>query len=121
MKGLINWLEIPVADMARATAFYERVFDTRLKRETMAGSDMAVFAGMEPGGALVHGESFVPSNQGCLPYLHAPDLPDLLARVDAAGGKTVFGPLQLPDDIGHIAHIIDSEGNRIGLHQPLAA
>lgn len=120
MSGLINWLEIPVADMQRAIRFYEQVFETTLKRETMAQVDMAVFASHEPGGALVAGEGFRPSADGCLPYLHAPQLTALLVRVQAAGGKTVFGPLQLPGDIGHIAHIIDSEGNRVGLHQPLA-
>ncbi|MGO4330688.1 VOC family protein [Cupriavidus sp. 2TAF22] len=121
MSGLINWLEIPVADMNRAIRFYEQVFQTSLKREAMQQVDMAVFGEMEPGGALVAGESYRPSADGCVPYLHAPGLAGLLARVQAAGGKTVFGPLQLPGDIGHIAHIIDSEGNRIGLHQPLAA
>lgn len=120
MKRLINWLEIPVQDMARAMHFYEQAFEIPLKRETMAELDMAVFDGPEPGGALVHGEGFQPSSDGCLPYLHAPHLDDLLVRIQAAGGRTVFGPLQLPNDIGHIAHIIDSEGNRIGLHQPLA-
>lgn len=119
MSGLINWLEIPVADMTRAIRFYEQAFETTLKRETMAQIDMAVFANHEPGGALVAGEGFRPSADGCLPYLHTQQLTALLARVTAAGGKTVFGPLQLPGDIGHIAHIIDSEGNRIGLHQPL--
>ncbi|WP_454722938.1 MULTISPECIES: VOC family protein [Cupriavidus] len=120
MSGLINWLEIPVADMPRAIRFYEQVFQTGLKRETMEQVDMAIFGNMEPGGALVAGESYRPSADGCVPYLHAPGLAALLARVQAAGGKTVFGPLQLPGDIGHIAHIIDTEGNRIGLHQPLA-
>ncbi len=121
MSGLINWLEIPVADMNRAVRFYEQVFETTLKRENMAQIDMAIFAGHEPGGALVAGEGFRPSPDGCVPYLHTPQLTALLVRVQAAGGKTVFGPLQLPGDIGHIAHIIDSEGNRVGLHQPLAA
>lgn len=119
MNGLINWLEIPVTDMTRAIRFYEQVFETTLKRETMAQTDMAVFADREPGGALVASEGSRPSADGCLPYLHTPGLTALLARVQAAGGKTVFGPLQLPGDIGHIAHIIDSEGNRVGLHQPL--
>ena len=32
--------------------------------------------------------------------------------------ECVFGPLELPDGIGTIALFIDSEGNRVGLHQP---
>ncbi|HBQ7903545.1 TPA: VOC family protein, partial [Klebsiella pneumoniae] len=36
----------------------------------------------------------------------------------SAGGACVFGPLTLPNDIGTIALFTDSEGNRVGLHQP---
>ncbi|WP_064574705.1 VOC family protein [Cupriavidus gilardii] len=118
---LINWLEIPVVDMARAVQFYERVFETKLRRETMSEIDMAIFPHSHSGGALVAGEGFKPSTEGSLPYLHTPALNDLLARVAGAGGKTVFGPMELPDDIGRIAHIIDSEGNKIGLHEPVPA
>ncbi|WER45376.1 VOC family protein [Cupriavidus sp. WKF15] len=118
-NGLINWLEIPVVDMKRAIHFYEQVFETTLRRETMSQVDMAVFPNPDPGGALVAGEDYRPSQHyGTLPYLHAPGLDALLQRVAHAGGKTVFGPLQLPGDIGRIAHIADSEGNRIGLHEP---
>jgi len=118
--GLINWLEIPVADMARAMRFYERVFDVKLKRETMSDLDMAVFPNPDPGGALVAGEGFRPGTEGPLPYLHAPLLDALLARVKEAGGDVLFGPLLLPDNIGRIAHFADSEGNRIGVHEPPA-
>lgn len=121
-KSFVNWLEIPVVDMNRAIQFYEQVFETKLKRETMSQIDMAVFPHTESGGALVAGEGYRPSaHYGTVPYLHAPQLDALLARAAQAGGKTVFGPLQLPDDIGRIAHITDSEGNRIGLHEPPAA
>jgi predicted enzyme related to lactoylglutathione lyase len=41
-----------------------------------------------------------------------------LDRVASAGGACVFGPLTLPNDIGTIALFTDSEGNRVGLHQP---
>lgn len=116
---LINWLEIPVDDMARAMRFYETVFELELRRETMSDIDMAIFPHTQSGGALVAGEGYRPSVEGNLPYLHAPALDAMLERVAAAGGKTVFGPLQLPDDIGRIAHFIDSEGNRIGLHEPV--
>jgi predicted enzyme related to lactoylglutathione lyase len=121
-NGLVNWLEIPVVDMRRAVQFYEHVFGTTLKRETMSDVDMAVFPNPDPGGALVAGEGYRPSTQyGTVPYLHAPGLDGLLGRAAELGGKTVFGPLQLPDNIGRIAHITDCEGNRIGLHEPPAA
>ena len=36
-------------------------------------------------------------------------------RVAKAGGK-VESVIELPDGMGRAAHIIDSEGNRVGLH-----
>ena len=53
-----------------------------------------------------------------MPYFNAPQLDDVLARVTYAGGRTIHGPVQLPDNMGRYAHIKDSEGNRIGLHEP---
>lgn len=120
MNTIINWFEIPVQDLERATAFYEAVFAAKFKRESMSGMEMAIFPYQEPhpGGALLKGDAFRPSAQGTVVYLHAPDLTVALERVAKAGGECVFGPQVLPDDIGSIALIIDSEGNRVGLHQP---
>ncbi|ECT6257683.1 VOC family protein, partial [Salmonella enterica subsp. enterica serovar Idikan] len=51
-------------------------------------------------------------------YLHTVDLLASIERVALAGGKCVLEPMVPGDDIGTIALFIDSEGNRIGLHQP---
>ena len=40
----------------------------------------------------------------------------MLARVVAEGGKIVEPKTALPPGMGHYAHFMDSEGNRIGLH-----
>lgn len=120
--ALINWLEIPVVDMQRAVQFYETVLDTRLRRATVGDVDLAVFPHDGPAGALVAGERYRSSAfYGPVPYLNAPGLDAVLQRVAYAGGRTVHGPVQLPDDMGRYAHITDSEGNRIGLHEPVAA
>lgn len=39
MNNVINWFEIPVADMDRAVAFYEPVMQVTLRRETMDCAD----------------------------------------------------------------------------------
>ena len=36
MNNVINWFEIPVAEMDRAVAFYEPVMQVTLRREKMA-------------------------------------------------------------------------------------
>ena len=54
MNNVINWFEIPVADMDRAVAFYEPVMQVSLRRETMDCAELAVFPHQDPapGGAL---------------------------------------------------------------------
>lgn len=120
MKQVINWFEIPVAEMERAIAFYEPVMQVSLRRENMDCAELAVFPYQDPatGGALAKFEWITPSQQGAIIYLHTDDLPATLERVATAGGKCVFGPLELGQDIGTIALFTDSEGNRVGLHQP---
>ena len=39
-----------------------------------------------------------------------------MARVAKAGGKVLDECVELPNDIGFMAHIRDTEGNTIGLH-----
>lgn len=120
MKSIINWFEIPVTDMARAIAFYEPVMGVSLRREKMASADLAVFPYSDPatGGALAKFDGIAPSLQGAIVYLHTDDLPAALDRVATAGGQCVFGPVDLGKEIGNIALFTDSEGNRVGLHQP---
>ena len=43
MKSVINWFEIPVADMDRAIKFYEPVMQLALRREKMDCAELAVF------------------------------------------------------------------------------
>ena len=120
MKSVINWFEIPVSDMDRAIKFYEPVMQVSLRREKMDSAELAVFPHEDPatGGALAKFEGIIPSVQGAIIYLHTDNLTATLDRVASAGGECVFGPLALPRGIGTIALFTDSEGNRVGLHQP---
>ncbi|HJV63615.1 MAG TPA: VOC family protein [Albitalea sp.] len=118
----LNWFEIPVRDLDRAQAFYEKLLGAPLRRESMGPqSTLAVFpyeqkAGV--GGCLLAGETAPkPSSEGTLVYLDAsPSLDAVLARVEAAGGRIATPKVQLPDGMGCFAHITDTEGNRVGLH-----
>jgi uncharacterized protein len=54
---------------------------------------------------------------GTLVYLNAgASLDSVLARVIAAGGQIALPRQALPPGMGFFAHIIDSDGNRVGLH-----
>lgn len=95
MNNVINWFEIPVAEMDRAVAFYEPVMQVTLRREKMDCIEMAVFPHEDPapGGALAKFDGVKPSDQGCIIYLHTDNLAATLDRVNSAGGSCVFGPL----------------------------
>lgn len=117
---VINWFEIPVADMSRARAFYEAVLGVELKEENHPPDcEMSVFPYSEPntGGALCRMKHMVPGAAGTLVYLNAgDDLSIPLARVEAAGGAILMPKTLLSPEIGAIAIFRDSEGNHIGLH-----
>jgi predicted enzyme related to lactoylglutathione lyase len=119
MNRPINWFEIPVADLDRATKFYETVFATKLQRGEVGGSKLAVFPyenGKATGGSLVQGDRFAPGTVGAIVYLNADDsFDEVLGRAVSAGGKVLMPRVDLPN-IGPIAHFADSEGNRVGLH-----
>jgi predicted enzyme related to lactoylglutathione lyase len=69
----VVWFEIPVNDIKRATAFYERVLGVSLERNEMGGSEMAWFPMTQGGpgaaGTLIQGEGYTPSHNGSLVYL----------------------------------------------------
>lgn len=121
MHTKINWFEIPSTDFGRATRFYEALFDTtlRLEKPDSDSLEMALFsdAGGIPCGCVTHGEDYVPGSSGTLIYLDAsPSIDAVLARIEPAGGKIHLHKMELPNDIGFIAHFIDTEGNLLALH-----
>ena len=120
VQHAVNWFEIPVTDMARSIAFYEKLLGVTLRREVCTGLDLAVFPADENDGVkgALMGVDKAPSTiDGVLVYLNAgPSLDAVLARLEAAGGKLLLPPVTLPDGMGRFAHIADPDGQRIGLH-----
>lgn len=119
-SNAINWFEIPATDLGRAQSFYAQVLNTPLQRETMCGQEMAIFPhNVEhgAGGCVVQSQDLSPSQSGAVIYLSVADSIDAaLERTSKAGGRVALGKTALSEGMGHYAHIIDSEGNRIGLH-----
>jgi len=123
MKDAISWFEIPSVDLARATKFYETIFNVQLQPLDLAQIQMRMFPVDDPmtgiGGAVVYAEGFYePSNTaGPLIYLNGnPDVQKILDKVEAAGGKIVVPKTMISPEHGYMAIIIDTEGNRVGLH-----
>ncbi len=122
-KSAISWFEIPATDLDRAAKFYETLFDVKLIVMDMPQIKMRTFpvADMmnDIGGAIVDSGGFhKPSaSDGVLIYLNGnPDVQHILDKVEAAGGKIALPKTEISPDYGYMAVMIDTEGNRIGLH-----
>lgn len=119
IKNPVNWFEIPVKDLGRATSFYERVLDCTISIQDFGGLKMGWFpmAPEGPGstGSLVQHESYVPSYEGSLVYFSVADINAALEKVEEKGGK-ILNPKNSIGEFGFVAHFEDSEGNRIALH-----
>ena len=115
----VVWFEIPAADFDRAVRFYERIFDTVLRKDQFGAATIGVFPyeGSGVSGCITLGDGYKPASTGTVVYLNCDGRLDaVLDRVEAAGGRIALPKFELPRGIGFSAQIIDTEGNRIGLH-----
>ena len=116
----VRYIEIPVADIDRATAFYERVFETRLAREMVDGYAMAHFpSGDDKIGAdvtLAQGDVYVPTRAGAIVYFHVADIDAAIARATSLGAQVLYEKKEVAPGTW-VAEFEDSEGNRIALSE----
>lgn len=119
LKDYVTWFEIPAYDMERAEAFYDQVHGIRMETTRAGDFAMAFFpADKGIGGAVVQGPGCLPNDTGALIYMNAGvSLELLLARVAEAGGRVVMGRTLISEDSGWFALFIDTEGNRLALHE----
>ncbi len=119
MANAINWFEIPVADLDRASKFYGTVLGAELAEQDIMGTKMAFLPSSqtEVGGALCQGEGYEPASNGTMVYLNGgEDLGTPLSRVEAAGGKVVLPKTKISDENGYFAIFMDTEGNKVAFH-----
>jgi uncharacterized protein len=116
------YFEIPVTDMKRSMAFYEKVFGFDFELEDIHGNQMALMPfdidGSGISGALAKGDTYKPSLNGTLIYLRSENIDKTLEQARLAGAKILF-PKTKAGNYSYVAEIEDSEGNRIGLIEPL--
>jgi uncharacterized protein len=122
-KHAISWFEIPATDITRAQKFYEAIFELTLVSLDTDQFKMRMFpvedAATGIGGCIILSEGFYkPSaTDGVLIYLDGnPDVKIILDRVEGAGGKVVMPKTQISPEYGYMGLFLDTEGNRIGLH-----
>jgi uncharacterized protein len=117
MSNAINWFEIPVNDFQRAKKFYESILGKDIHEQQMGSAMMGFFSAEGVGGAIVKDENARPCQNGTLVYLNGgDDLQNVLDKVEEAGGKIAAQKTQITPDYGFYGIIIDTEGNKVGLH-----
>ena len=123
MNNAISWFEIPATNLERAQQFYETIFGISMIPMDMDNIKMRMFPlddmMTQVGGAVVDSGGFhKPSlTEGPLIYLNGnPDVQNILNKVEAAGGKIMVPKTQISPEYGYMAVLVDTEGNRIGLH-----
>ena len=116
----VVYFEIPVLDLTRASDFYSKVFETTLTKDNVDGYQMAFFETLGDSfgatGALVVGDVYIPSHQGCFLYFGVESIDETVARALEHGGSVLY-PKKSNGDLGFVAEIQDTEGNRIALHE----
>jgi predicted enzyme related to lactoylglutathione lyase len=115
----ITWFEIPTVDFDRARRFYETILDTTLDAKQFGPARIAIFPHAEPGitGCLDEASASQPAAGGTVVYLRIADgrLDRTLALVQSAGGSIAAEKIEI-EGVGWVANILDTEGNRVGLH-----
>ncbi len=117
----VGWFEIYVQDMNRAKAFYEAVFELTLSELNTGDDSMQMFT--FPGemdrygavGALVQMADCPSGGSGTLIYFSCEDCAIEAARAAKLGGQLFREKFSI-GEYGHIALIVDTEGNMLGLH-----
>jgi hypothetical protein len=115
--GRLVHFEILTEDPQKAVDFYKSVFDWEIA--TWGGGEESYWlittgADDTPGinGAIM-GTSFP---QKVINTIDVESLDEMLVKVEAAGGKTVHGPNEVPG-VGMHAYCEDSQGNLFGMMQ----
>ena len=111
------WTEIPVTDLDRAIIFYDKVFNTALKKDESGPQPMAIFQTSNENGVAGHLYEGKPAGDGAGPTIHmaSPDTVEAaLERVKTAGGKVLSDIITI--ECGQFAYCLDPDGNSIGIY-----
>jgi predicted enzyme related to lactoylglutathione lyase len=108
MNERIDYVELPVSDLAATKSFYASAFGWAF---TDYGPTYAGFEGAGVDGGLAAGDAAMTSVP--LVVLKADALEDALARVEAAGGEITAPIFDFPG--GRRFHFRDPAGNELGV------
>jgi predicted enzyme related to lactoylglutathione lyase len=110
MKARLNYLELPVADAAQATAFYGSVFG-------WAFSDFGpTYAATTTGDTDIGFQADeAQKTAAALPVIEVDDIDAALAAVETAGGRVTMAIFAFPG--GRRFHFADPDGHELAVMQ----
>ena len=115
-RAIMVWGEIPVTDMEKSVAFYNKVFGYDMKIDNSGPNPMATLAGLEnTAGAHLYPGKPAPDSGNTIHLGLTDSLEAGMARCTEAGGEVVSPPIQIP--AGRFAYAKDLDGNSIGLFE----
>lgn len=126
-NGVVHF-EMPMKDKARTIKFYESAFNWKMMgmgeemgNYVVASTTDSTDKGPKNPGAINGG--FYPLTEG-MPtapsvVIQVANLDESIKKVEEAGGKILDKPMDIPQ-IGRYVAFEDTEGNRVGMLQPVA-
>jgi predicted enzyme related to lactoylglutathione lyase len=119
VQNALNWFEIYVNDIAKASKFYSAILNKDLPEPIGEELPMVLLPGDYQegvGGALTKSSHMKPGSGGTVVYLNVEgDLDGVLSRIPAAGGNVVLPRKDIAPH-GFIGVFTDIDGNTVGLH-----
>lgn len=132
----ISWIQIPAKNLARASKFYQNVFDATFFFEELNGIPHAVFTSNEIGKKLMNGALIETDGEiglSTILFFEATgNFETIIEEIENNGGKilipktlitrkenandSVIPRTYIDNKPGYYAHFLDSEGNKMGLY-----
>ncbi|MEJ6404495.1 VOC family protein [Yoonia sp. 2307UL14-13] len=119
-RAIMAWGEIPVTDMEKSVAFYNKVFGYDMKIDNSGPNPMAVLGNsMQDAGAHLYPGKPAADGGNTIHIALDDALEDGMARCKEAGGEIIGDLIAMP--FGRFAYAKDLDGNSIGLFEPAKA
>lgn len=119
MANPIVHVEIPATDPSAAAQFYADIFGWSITKDDQFNYHMFKAEG-GPGGGFTTVGQYGTKVDDVLVYLGTDDINGTLARIEAAGGKTLSPKMEIPGT-GWFATFSDPTGNTMALYTPMQA
>ena len=105
-------VNIPAPDLAKAKAFYTKVFGW--KCVAMPGmTDYSLWRAGKLGGGFDASQK--PARKGITLFIAVADIPAALKKIELSGGKALRPKTEIPGGMGFLATFLDPSGNGMGL------